>query len=154
MSVAEAFRRALEDGCAATVQKMWRHVAPHLARPLTREQAEIVMHRARTEAESLGFPLRAYSHRWLTERGLPSGLPDHLRPRAERCEPVVVDAVGIAVKPSRPDFAPAAPLIRTAMSNKVMEMYADGVNDPLRVRPEMMAARERERRALFGRKVR
>lgn len=101
-----------------------------------------MMHRARTEASSLRFRLRAYSHRWLVDRGIPSGLPDELRPKAERIYPVVVDAVGVSVHSRRREEAKA---IQTAMSSKVLEMYADGDKDPALVKKEIMGVYERWR---------
>jgi hypothetical protein len=145
-----AFRNLLEAGDGEALRVAWAQVAPHLPQPTSREQAETMMHHARTQAESVAFAKRAYSHRWLTERGLPSGLPDHLKPSAERLYPRVVDAVGISCSSRNPHLAPAVALIRGAMETVVQECYADGDTDPLIVKPRMMAARQAESKRLFG----
>lgn len=133
-------RRCLEDGDVQGVRKLWAHLSPHLPQPVSDLDALKVMHMARTHAASVKFRLRAYSHHWLTEHGLPSGLPDHLRPRAERMYPRIVDAVGIAVKSRLPDLRLE---LETAMSAAVMEAYADNRKDPSFVKARMMEARER-----------
>jgi hypothetical protein len=61
----------------------------------------VMLHMARTAAKSIPMGLRAYSHRWLVDHGLPSQLPDELKPKAERMYPQVVSAVGIADKTKR-----------------------------------------------------
>ena len=76
---AGTLRRALEDGDALLMWRIWAHVFPHLPAPQTHAQAEIVLHRARSETASIAFKARAYSHAWLLDHGLESGLPDHLR---------------------------------------------------------------------------
>lgn len=144
------FRQLLEAGDVDGLRKVWAQCMPHLPQPQSREQAEIVMHRARTEAESLPFKHRAYSHRWLTERALPSGLPSGLQPRAEQVPAVITEGVGIAVKASNPLFASAAQEVRVAMEIAVEEAYADGRRDPVFVRAHMDEARARTHKALFG----
>ena len=124
--------------------RLWAHVSPHLPQPQTDHDAlVIVIHHARTQALSMAFKLRAYSHRWLTERGLPSGLPDILRPAAERVYPRIVTGVGIAVKPTSPRRAQEAIALRGAMSDAVAEAYADGRTEPEYVKMRMSEARER-----------
>lgn len=102
VEAAPHLRQALEDGDCDVLAKLWRHIAPHLPGPKTRAEIEIVLHSARTQAGSVTFRKRAYSHRWLMERGLPSHLPDDLRPKAERIYPRIVEGVGIAVKARDP----------------------------------------------------
>ncbi len=114
---------------------------PAYPAPKTDAEAEVTMHVTRTDSAWLAFSKRAYSHAWLTERGYPSKLPDHLRPAAERVYPRVVDAVGLSVRAGSPDRAPLAQAIQGAMEIAVHEMYADGVRDPVRVREHMQAAR-------------
>ena len=145
-----AFRNLLEAGDGEALRAAWSEVAPHLPQPKTPAQAETMMHHARTQAESVSFAKRAYSHRWLTERGLPSGLPDGMKPKAERLYPRVVDAVGISCSAKNPMLAPAMNLIRSAMEAAVMECYADGDTEPSLVKARMMAARQGEMRRLFG----
>lgn len=143
------FRQALEQGDLAALRRFWAERAPHLRQP-DEVQAEIVMHRARTEAQSVSLKARAYSHRWLTERDLPSGLPDELKPSAERLFPRVVGAVGISVNFRSELLRPAIAEIRGAMEGAVNEAYADGREDPAFVTTRMNEARARTMRALFG----
>lgn len=145
-----AFRNLLEAGDAAACRRAWAQVAPHLPQPKDDAQADVLMHHARTGAESVEFAKRAWSHRWLTERSLPSGMPDALRPSAERMYPHVVEGVGIACKTVSPALAPAALLIRGAMENAVLECYADGRTEPAFVRGRIQAARHGEVKRLFG----
>jgi hypothetical protein len=146
----EDFRAALEAGDVRLCRKMWAAFMPHLPVP-TPEEAEAVMHHARTGAETVSFKARAWSHRWLTERGLPSGLPDKLKPSAERIYPRVVDAVGISVNSRSPWLKPAMVEVRKSMEDAVSDCYANGDTAPAIVRPEMFKARERTMRQLFGR---
>jgi predicted metal-dependent phosphoesterase TrpH len=133
------------------IRRLWATVARHLPQPASDAEALVMLHRARTETRSIAFRLRAYSHRWLTERGLPSALPDELRPRAERMFPVIVDAVGVAVKSRSGEFKPVAEAVQRAMSDTVAEMYADGVKDPVLVKARMMEARSKTLDKLLGR---
>lgn len=151
MALADQFRQCLEDGDLDGLRGIWAEAAPHLPQGMSDAQAEIVMHRARTEAASITLRARAYSHRWLCERNLPSGLPDDLKPKAERMYPRLVDAVGISVKARSPDFRPAALMIQTAMSDAVEEAYADGRGADIPfVRKRMREARARTLNKLFG----
>lgn len=147
---AAAFRRLLEAGDVDGLVKAWAAVAPHLPRPETREQAEIAMHVARTAAISIEFRHRAWSHRWLTERDLPSHLPDDLKPKAERMYPRIVEGVGISVNVRNPLLKPAAVEVRKAMEVAVEESFADGKKDPAFVTARMQEAREKTWRALMG----
>lgn len=145
------FRDLLESGDVRQLMKHWRAAAPHLPQPETVEQAEIVMHMARTGAESVSFDKRAYSHAWLTERARPSQLPDNLKPRAERLYPRVVSAVMIANKVTNQYFAPAAAEVQTAMEHAVLDAQAEGrLEDSVFVHARMMEARDRTYRQLFG----
>jgi hypothetical protein len=145
------FRTLLEAGDVDALRGAWAMAAPHLPQPETREDAEIVMHHARTTAESISFRKRAYSHAWLTERALPSGLPDELRPRAERMYPVVVSAVGISVNTKNEFLKPVIAEVRGAMEHAVLEAEADGkLKDSEHVQQRMFEARERTYRQLLG----
>lgn len=146
-----AFRNMLEAGDIEGLRSFWCGAAPGMPQPETYEQAEIVMHMARTSADSIGFKKRAYSHRWLTERDQRSQLPESLKPRAEQLFPVVVEAVGISVNFRSEYMAPAAALVRGAMEHSVKNTFADGQRDPVIVRALMFEAKNREMRALFGR---
>src|SRR6476620_6475738 len=103
MDCSAAMRQCLEEANAPAVRKLWAEMCPHLPQPESDFEALACLHRARTEARSMPLNLRAYSHRWLLDRGFPSGLPDHLKPKADRLYPQVVSAVGIAVTVRSPE---------------------------------------------------
>ena len=116
----------------------------------TPEQAEISMHAARTQAESVSVAKRCYSHRWLEERRLPSQLPDHLKPEADRLYPRIADSVGISVNFGSEWMRPAAELVQGAMEYSVLDSFADGTKDPVIVKGRMMEAKQKEMKSLFG----
>lgn len=144
------FRAALEACDVALVRRMWHHVSPNMPQPRDDEDALQRIHYARTLMDVISFDRRAYSHAWLLERALPSGLPDHLKPRAQRLYPVTVSAVGIAVRGSSAIGRQLAPLIRGVMSAAVSEAYADGRTDPEFVKVRMREAKDRELDRLLG----
>jgi hypothetical protein len=150
MNPHEVMRRALEEHDLVTCCKLWELVAPGMPQPESEADARVTMHYACTRVEGIKFRTRAYSHRWLIERGLPSGLPDPLRPKAERMYPVVVDAVGIACGASSEAMKPLVPHIRGAMENVVLDHYADGVKDPDIIKPRMLEARKAAIKKLIG----
>ena len=135
------FRRCLERVDVAGVKAIWALEAPN--DPLPDDMATIVtIHQARTSANSIDLKLRQWSHRWLIERGLQSSLPERLKPKAERMdEPKIVSAVGVAVNSLSDDGQERAKAIEKAMSDAVMECYADGITDPELVRARMLEAR-------------
>lgn len=143
MSLPDHFVEALERLDIELVRKIWAHAMPHLPQPETDDAALASMHMARTAIPRLRFRLRAYSHAWLVERGLPSQLPDPLRPRAERMYPQIVSAVGIAVRNTHR----VALAIRQAMIDAV---YDAGVHDPVLTKRAIMAARAKARKQLLG----
>lgn len=147
---ADAFKRCLVNTDVTGLKALWAHVFPHLHQPADDEQALIMLHHARTQAESVRFRLRAYSHAWLTERALPSGLPDRLRPRAERIYPRIVEGVGISVRARSPEMAPLADAVHRAMQDAVEDAYAEGRTDPVFVRKRMFDARAGVRQKLLG----
>src|SRR5215831_3164547 len=116
----------LDTGDVAKAWAIWATEMPHLVQAKTYAEAEATLHYARTDCRSLKFWKRAYSHAWLTERGLPSGLPEELKPLAQRLYPKITEAVGIATKTR----SPLALEIRREMELAVMECYADGKTDP------------------------
>lgn len=144
------FRRCLEQADIDGIRKLWKHVSPHLPQPKTDAEALVAVHRARTQSQSIAFKLRAYSHRWLTDQGYQSGLPDELKPRAERIYPKVVDAVGISVNFRTLEFKPVAALVQGAMSDAVLESFADHVTDPVKVSARMAEAKRKTIRGLLG----
>ena len=139
-------RQALLDGDAKAACAVWRDLAPHLPQPPSDEAATATMHLARTQMQTIPPRLRFYSHRWLTDHGYPSRLPDRLRAPAERMYPRKVDVVGISTTTKIPVVRAA---LIGAMSDAVEDCYANGDRDPLIVKPQMMAARARERRGLM-----
>lgn len=147
---AAEFRRCLEAIDVPQACKLWAHVNPHLPQPQSDDQARVMLHHARTLTESLPLKLRAYSHAWLRERGLPSGLPDRLKAGAERLYPVVVGVVGISVNMPKA-FREVAQEVRGAMEHSVLDTYADGVTDPAIVKPRMFEARAKALKQLVGR---
>lgn len=98
---------------------------------------------------TMPFKMRAYSHQWLRERGLPSLLPDDLKPRAEREYPVTVGVVGISVNAPE-SRAGMVPIIRGAMEEAVLDCYANGDTSPLIVKPRMMEAKRKTLKKLVG----
>ncbi len=149
-AVNDAFRRCLEGLDVPWMRRLWAEVIPHFEQPSSDADALMMMHHARTQAESIAFGLRAYSHAWLREHGYPSGLPDELKPRAERLYPRVVTGVGISVNAKSPEFKPAALIIRRSMEDAVNECYADGVEDPTLVKKRMDEARLKTIDKLYG----
>jgi hypothetical protein len=138
-SHAAAFKRALENA-TSKVQELFGARCAASAATENDVITLVTIHHARTQAPNIVFKLRAYSHAWLTERGFPSGLPDKLRPKAQRMYPRIVDAVGIAVKtpPWRRELGKA---IQKAMSDVVEDCYANGDTDPVLMRARMTEAR-------------
>lgn len=148
---ATSFRHLLEAGDVAGLMAAWGQVMPGLPQPESRAHAEITMHMARTAADTVNLKARAYSHRWLTERDLPSQLPDNLKQSAERLYPVVVSAVGISVNTRNKWLKPAMIEVRVAMENAVEDAYAEGRKEPQFVTTRMNEARDTTYRKLFGR---
>lgn len=150
MSLAKEFQRCMEEMDCVGYRDLWRKFSPHLYQPKNDEDARVTLHNARTQCNSIAFDLRAYSHRWLTERGFPSGLPDNLKPKAERLYPRVVSAVGISVNAKSEFMKPIVGLVRNAMEHAVLDAYADGREEPVFVKQRMMEARERTIQKLLG----
>lgn len=150
MARPDEFREALESGDVDLCRRVHGEVFPHLPAPKTRDEAEKTMHLARTAVDSVAFRHRAWSHSWLTERGLPSLLPDRLRPSAERLYPRKVEAVGISVNLRSPFMRPAKPLIVKRMADVVEEMFAAGDREPGPMKARMLEAKDDEMRRLFG----
>lgn len=139
----EHFREAIERLDVGLARKIWAHAMPHLPQPATDDEALLSMHVARTAMQSMRFRLRAYSHAWLIDRGLPSQLPDHLRRHAERMYPQPVAAVGIAVR----NTTAVALAIRRAMEHAVLDA---GVNNSNLTKRAILAARAKTRKQLLG----
>lgn len=147
---ASDLRALLEAGDVEQCRAHFAAHAPHLPQAETREQAEIVMHTARTMTKGLTLRARAWSHRWLRERGLPSSLPDELKPKAERIYPRVVEGVLISVL-NRRGMEEAKPLVEADIAEVVADAYARGKTDPAYISGLMADAKARSIRSLFGR---
>lgn len=144
MAVSDDLRRCLETLDVEGARRIWSELAPHLPQPESRDDALVTLHLARTGTESIPLGPRAYSHRWLSDAGLPSNLPDHLRPEAERLYPKISPAVGIAVVARSEETEPLARMIESAMSAAVAEVHADGkILDTDLVKARMAEARKR-----------
>jgi hypothetical protein len=144
--LAEMRRCLMECDCHG-IRALWRHISPHLPQPETDEEALKTLHLARTLTRSIPVRYRMYSHAWLRDHDLPSGLPDKLRPKAERIYPPVVEAVGIATKNNHA----VARAIRKAMEDVVMDHYStDRVKrpDPVVVKRDMLRVRDDVKRHL------
>ena len=146
-----AFRHVLESGDVEDFRAIQARCFPHQYQPKTDEEAAFSLHYARTQADFLSLRHRAWSHRWLLERGYPSGLPDALKPKAERLYPRIAEGVGIAVKTSSALLKPAAKELQRVMGEAVEDIYADDPHpNPALVSARMAEARAIEERRLFG----
>jgi len=151
MSADAAFRRVLEDGDFRALRRLHNTLLGHLPAPRNDSEAEISLHMARTQADWLNFKARAYSHRWLVERGLPSQLPDHLRPSAEQVVPVIKEAVLVSANTNSELLKPVMPHVQQAMCDAVKEAAADGrLSDSEFVRARMLDAKARKFKELLG----
>jgi hypothetical protein len=146
-----AFRRCLLEVDVAGMRRLWAHVAPHLPQMATDAETLHAIHRARTQAESMPLRARAWSHRWLLDHGHESGLPDHLKPNAERIYPRIAEAVGLSVNFTAPFLRPVADEVRGAMETVVLDEYNGAVVNVERLKRGMQAAREKTMRQLVGR---
>jgi hypothetical protein len=148
---AAEMRRVLVDCDVPGFNRLWRHVAPHLPQPVDSEESLASIHLARTHTHNIPLRLRAYSHRWLLDNGYPSGLPDHLRPKAERIYPRIVEAVGTSCRFSSRILRPVTPVIRGAMKDAVLELYGDSRSpQPLLVRRRVLEAKDKAIKKLVG----
>jgi hypothetical protein len=150
MSAQTEFHAALASCDVRLVRKASAKLFPHLPQPHTYADAEKSMHMSRTQLPTLSDSQRLYSHQWLTERGLPSQLPDELRPKAERVHPVIAEGVMVAVLAQTEEMRPFAQVLERAMSDAVADAYANGDTAPAIVKDRMQAARSRTYRDLLG----
>lgn len=139
---AAEFRRCLEELDVAAARRLWAYAMPHLPQPASYAEMHATLHHARTQTDSILRELRYYSHRWLLDHDLPSGLPDRLRAAAERVYPVKVEAIGIAVMARDGDKA-RAEAVRAAMEHAAKECQADGEKSTGTIKARMMEARAR-----------
>lgn len=147
-----AVRSCLETLDVDRMMRLHKTVFPHLPAPASRAQTLAAMHHARTQSKYFAERARYYSHRWLIDHGYPSGLPDRLRPLAERMYPRVVAAVGIALASRSELTRPILGEIRGAMEYAVLEAEGDGkLEDAPHVTRRMAEAKAKEIRKLIGR---
>jgi len=139
------YRRCLKELDVDAMRRL-HHAAT--GKELSDAEALAAMHYARTQAGSMPLRLRAYSHSWLLERELPSGLPDALKPMADRLYPRQVTAVGVAVGTISGVKTPLAKNLEKVMSDAVAEMYADGVTDTTLIKSRMIEAYRRFKKSM------
>ncbi len=139
----DVVRDCLANLDAPRARAVWAKTSAHLPQPQNDHEMLITLHHARTQAQSMSLKDRAYSHAWLRDHDLPSGLPDELKPAAERLYPKCVYAVGIAVESLSPGGRPRAKAIEKVMSDAVAECYADGIKDPKIIQKRMFEARNK-----------
>lgn len=148
-------RRCLVECDVAGIRRLWHHLSPHLPLPNSVDDTICAIHMARTVTNSIPLKHRAYSHNWLVERGMPSQLPDRLRPRAERLYKKPLEAVGIATLGGAisgdPDRKAISDAVRKVMEDVVMDYYStdrSATPDPMKVKEDMMRQRKEFRRRL------
>jgi hypothetical protein len=141
--------RCLRDCDVPAAMALWQHARPDMPQPENTHQALIMIHYARTKMRKLPSKLRFYSHCWLIGEGLPSGLPDNMRSRAERMYPVVANAVGVSSGSGPGSKGPLNFAIEKVMAEAVLEAYADGHSHE----PDIVKARILEKRAEFKRRA-
>jgi hypothetical protein len=150
MAAREEFLDLLRQGDVDGIIRVWRMIAPDQPQPESREAAEAAMHLARTQTEGLEFVYRGVSHMWLTERGLPSMLPDHLRPSLDRVEQRIEARTGVAVMASSEYMKPVAKEVEKAMAAAAGECHGNGTDDPEIIRAQMEQAKSRTLRQMLG----
>jgi hypothetical protein len=150
MDHSAALRRCLIEVDVAGARALWRHVAPNMPQPESHAAALATIHHARTQMPNIPIRLRAYSHQWLVGQGLPSGLPDRLRPRAERMDFQIADGVGISCNSTSALLKPILPLVQGEMEGAVMECYEDRRTEPIFVRQRIQEARHAAVKKLLG----
>lgn len=146
-------RRCLRELDVTGFRRLWRHVAGHLMQPADDGQALALMHRARTETIFMERKLRFYSHRWLLDHGLPSGLPDTLKPMAERMYPRIAAMTGVSVNYTAGFLKPAGDEIEATLSLEILDAYATDKPDRidhLKLRAHLNDTLQRESRKLIG----
>jgi hypothetical protein len=124
--------------------KLWKHVRPWAAQPENDLQAIIMLHYSRTQIASMPEALRLYSHCFLRDHGMPSALPDHLKPKAERLYPVGTRSVGVSSGKAGGSKTSFNFAVQKVMSDAVLETYADGhIDNPRKVKSRILEMRAR-----------
>ncbi len=144
-ALSAAFRAALYDCDVLRTRHLWAQVAPDMPQPETDAEAEVIMHQARTAADSVPMQKRIYSHAWLAERGLPSQLPDGMKPPRERKGPPVIfpaALICVGALSSSSDRREEAKAMERAMADAVGDMITSGITDKARIAKRMWQARD------------
>lgn len=144
------FRRALADRDIPALMHLSSLFMPVGQQPRDEAEATVFMHVARVTSDWLDVEARSYSHFWLIDHGLPSLLPPHLLPKAERYRPEIAASVGIACGTGKAWLKPALPLIRGAMVKAVEDNAELVETDPDLLRDKIQFARRDEFQRLFG----
>lgn len=150
---AAAVRRCLDELDVNGMRKLHARMYPHLPSPGDNKLVLATMHRARTQRRDMPLRARAYSHTWLLAHGYPSGLPDMLKPKAERIYPRKVGATGFAPSFSSPILKPIKTHVEHDVGVVILDAYAtDKVDriDHRKLRSEMLAETARSIRRLVG----
>ena len=144
--------RVLVDMDHEQYRELWKHLFPHFPSFDGQMNYYVLasMHMARTQMDPIPDKLRFYSHRWLLDNGFPSQLPDRLKPSAEKLYPVSEGSVGIALQTQSPIMAPILDQIVGAMSDAVMDCYANNDKEPVIVKKQMERARVKTTKKLVG----
>lgn len=135
------------------MRKLHAYINPHLPAAGSDNDVLVSMHHARTQMEPVPLKLRAYSHRWLVDNGHPSGLPDHLKPKAEQICPRVVPATGFAMMFGSKILKPLIPLVETKVHEVILDAYGtDKVHkiDHDKLRKGMLETKDAEIHSLVG----
>lgn len=145
------FREALLNLDVHVLRRMWSYLAPNMPQPKTDQECLATAHIARTAMQSIPLKARAYSYRWLVERGYPTQLPDNLKPEAERMYPTFVEAVAISCKSTNKALQPVFDLVRGAMEDVVKDAYAGSKRvDADRLKAAMMETRQKTIKKLLA----
>ena len=131
-------------------ERLWQYIAPHMPQPKSTDETLATLHMARTATEKAHWRLRCYSHSWLCERSLPSQLPDHLKPRAERIYPWIVRAAAFTFNTRSPYLKPLKPLVLKAIDERMNELWADKRNDDATVLKEIDETKKRTIKKYIG----
>ncbi len=151
MSYAGEMRRCLEEVDITAARRLWAKLAPNCPQPESDGEVLATIHYARTRTVTLPKRARFYSHRWLEDHNLPSGLPDAMRPPAERMYPRSESAVGISYNARSSLLKSVTDHVRSAMEYAVLDAYADGNQDDHSfIRLRMNEARLRTLKKLLG----
>ncbi len=140
-----AFRSALYDGDVSRTRHLWAEVAPDMPQPESHAEAEVIMHQARTAADSVPIHKRIYSHAFLDERGLPSQLPDGMKPPRDRKGPPVIFSaalIGVGSLSKQSGRREEAKALERAMADAVGDMIISGITDRERIAKRMWEARD------------